>query len=299
MAIDYEDERYEGETTEGKETLPEGELTYSSMIEKSKDFYEEQKGAIGEWTQKQQQMQQERTDFAVEQIQQQKDQAKKDYIKEQSGAYTDWKQQSAQHGTAAEQMAGAGMIGSGFSESSQVAMYNTYQNRVAVARESFNQAVIAYDNAIKDARLQGNAAMAEIAFQGFQKQMELAIEGFQYENQLMLLMLEQGQKTPKLSYGGNNAGNQKKATVPAGSTGKYDRVAFSGDTGGITADIDYYGTYEDGGPMGLLGVGQVWDTGEITEINGEEIDIRVDEKGNEYYWDKNKKMYVLLSKNGG
>lgn len=65
-------------------------------------------------------------------------------------------------------------------------MYNTYQNRVTTAREVYNQAVMNYNNAIKDARLQNNAALAEIAYQALQTQLELSLEGFQYKNNLII-----------------------------------------------------------------------------------------------------------------
>lgn len=201
MPINYEDERFEEVKTAEKEALTEIEQTYGSMVGEAGKFYQEQKDAVKDFTQQQQQFQQEQTDFAIEQIQQQKDQAKKDYIKEQSGAYTDFKKQSSQHGAAAEQIAGAGMWGSGFSESSQVQMYTAYQNRVATARESFKQAVLTYDNAMKEARLQGSAAMAEIALQGFQQELQLTLEGFQYENQLLQTMLAQKQQTQQIYYG--------------------------------------------------------------------------------------------------
>jgi hypothetical protein len=83
-------------------------------------------------------------------------------------------------------MAAAGMQNSGFSESSQVSMYNTYQNRVSSARESFALANLNYDNNIKDAMLQNSAALAQIAHDAYQKQLELALEGFQYKNELVI-----------------------------------------------------------------------------------------------------------------
>ena len=65
-------------------------------------------------------------------------------------------------------------------------MYNTYQNRVATARESYNQAVRNYDNSITEARLQNSSVLAEIAYQALQQQLELSLAGFQYKNQLIL-----------------------------------------------------------------------------------------------------------------
>jgi hypothetical protein len=64
-----------------------------------------------------------------------------------------------------------------------------------MARESYTRAVLNYDNAIKDARLQNNAALAEIAFKTLQEQLKLSLEGFQYKNNLLL---EQANKKTEL-----------------------------------------------------------------------------------------------------
>lgn len=184
--IDYGDERFTRVESEKTAALDELEKTYSGMIGESDKYYQQQIDASKEWADKQTQLQQEQSDFAVEQIEQQKDQAQKDYTKEQSGAYVDWQKQSNRYGVEAERQASAGMSGTGFGESAQVSMYNTYQNRVATAREVYNRAVLNYDNAIKDARLQNNAALAEIALQALQQQLELSLQGFQYKNTLVL-----------------------------------------------------------------------------------------------------------------
>jgi hypothetical protein len=83
-------------------------------------------------------------------------------------------------------MASSGMTNTGYSESSQVAMYNTYQMRVATARESFLQIKANYDNKMTEARLQNNSALAEIAYKALQQQLELSLQGFQYKNQLLI-----------------------------------------------------------------------------------------------------------------
>lgn len=183
--IDYEDQRLTGIEDEKNQRLTAEEATYGSMIDNTDQFYQAQIDASKDWANQQSQIQQEQTDFTIEQIEQQKEQAEKDYTKEQAGAYVDWQKQSNQYGVNAEKMASAGLAGTGFSESSQVSMYNTYQNRVSTARESFNKAVLNYNNAIKDARLQNNAALAEIAANALQQQLELSLQGFQYKNQLI------------------------------------------------------------------------------------------------------------------
>ncbi len=184
--INYDDERFTQVEQDKQQALSEVEKTYGGMISESDKYYQAQIDASKQWADKQQQLQQENTDFAIEKIEQQKEQANKDYLKEQSGAYVDWQKQSNKYGANAEQMASGGMMGTGFSESSRVGMYNAYQSRVATARESYNNAVMNYNNAIKEAQLQNNSILAEIAYQSLQQELELALQGFQYKNQLVL-----------------------------------------------------------------------------------------------------------------
>ena len=186
MGVNYNDERFTDVERDREEALTENEQLYGGMVAESDKYYQDQQEAAQEWADKQTEIQNEQTDFAIEQIEQQKEQAEKDYIKEQSGAYVDWQKQSGAYGANAEAMAAQGMTGTGYSESSQVSMYNTYQNRVATAREAFSRAVLNYDNAIKEARLQNNAALAEIAYQALQTQLQLALESFQYKNSLLI-----------------------------------------------------------------------------------------------------------------
>lgn len=184
--VNYDDKRFTDVKAAEKSALNEVDVTYGNMISQSDKYYDKQIQATQDWADKQSQLQQEKTDFAIEEINQQKAQAKKDYTKEQSGAYVDWQKQSNQYGAEAEKTAAAGLAGSGYSESAQVSMYNTYQNRVATAREAYSLAVQDYNNAITEARLQNNSILAEIAAEALQKRLELSLQGFQYKNQLLL-----------------------------------------------------------------------------------------------------------------
>ena len=184
--INYEDSRFKQVESDKNAALNEVEKTYGGMIDNSDKYYQQQIDASKQWAEKQTQLQNEKTDFAIQEIEQQKAQAQKDYTKEQSGAYVDWQKQSNEYGVNAEQMATAGMTNTGFSESSQVSMYNTYQSRVATARESFTLAIQNYNNSITEARLQNNSILAEIAYESLQQQLELSLKGFQYKNTLIL-----------------------------------------------------------------------------------------------------------------
>ncbi len=147
---------------------------YNELIQASKDYGEEQA-----------KIQQGQTDQTIAEINQQKNKTERDYLKEQKGAYADYAKQTNAYGVNAEQMAAQGLVGSGYQESSKVSMYNTYQNRVATARESFNDAILNYDNQITQARLANSASLAEIAYNSLQTQLQLSLEGLQYENELL------------------------------------------------------------------------------------------------------------------
>ena len=184
--INYNDKRFTEVSADKKAALNEVDVTYGNMISGSDKFYNAQIDAANKYAEQQKQFQQQQTDFAIEKINQQKEQAKQDYTKEQSGAYVDWQKQSNEHGANAEQMAAQGMANTGYSESSQVSMFNTYQNRVATARESYLRTIQNFDNAINEAKIQNNALLAEIAYNAMQKGLELSLEGFQYKNQLII-----------------------------------------------------------------------------------------------------------------
>lgn len=184
--VDYSDKRFANVEKKEKQALTENEQLYGGMIKGAETYYNKQINESKRYAKEQSKIQQQQTDFAIQQVEQQKAQAKKDYTREQSGAYVDWQKQSNQYGANAEQRASAGLQNTGYSESSQVSMYNTYQNRVASARESYNLAVQNYNNSITQARLQNNATLAEIAHNALQKQLELSLQGYQYKNQLLL-----------------------------------------------------------------------------------------------------------------
>ena len=185
MNIDYNDERFQNVEKEKNARLKEVSKTYDNMIKQSDKYYDKLSDAAENYGKQQQELQQQRTDFTIDQINQNKEWAKQDYTKEQKGAYQDYRKESNQYGVNAEQMAQAGLLDTGYAESSRVSMYNTYQNRVATARESYNRAVVDYDNQIKDAQLQNNSVLAELAYNTLKTKLEYSLQGFQYKNSLI------------------------------------------------------------------------------------------------------------------
>ncbi len=133
----------------------------------------------------------ERTEFAIDEIERQKANAQKDYTKEQSGAYKDWQTQKDPYGVNAEKMAGAGLDGTGYAESSQVRMYNQYQARVTVAREAIQRTMDNFNAKIAEARMQNSATLAQIAYDTMIKQVEYELTFAMKNTELLTQMAGQ------------------------------------------------------------------------------------------------------------
>ena len=185
MAVDYNDSRFKAVESAKNTAINNANKTYDDMINQTDSKYNELIQASKDYANTQQELQQKNTDFAIEQINQQKEKAEKDYTKEQTGAYTDYQKATNQYGVNAEKQASAGLQGTGYSESAKIQAFTSYQNRYATARESFNQATLNYDNAIKDAQLKNNSLLAEIAYKALETQLQYSLEGFQYKNNLL------------------------------------------------------------------------------------------------------------------
>ena len=200
MAVNYNDSRFQEVERDKNQALADVKNTYDQMINGSDQYFQDQINASKDWADKQNELQQAQTDFAIEKIEQQKDQTEKDYTKEQKAAYTDYLKATDQYGANAEKLASQGLTNTGYSESTRTNMYNTYQSRYASARETYNKAVLNYDNAIKEAQLANSSTMAKIAYEALQQQLQLSLQGFQYKNQLVLQKLDQVNQTEDRYY---------------------------------------------------------------------------------------------------
>lgn len=199
--VDYNDSRFADINKSENAALQETEATYDGMINQTQGFYQQMSDAVTKYGETQKQNLQEQTDFAIEQIEQNKADAQQDFRKEASAAYTDWQKAKDDYGTAAEKMAASGLAFSGYSESSKVAMYNQYQQRVSTARQSLDKAVQGYNNKITEARLQNNSAMAELAYNTLIQSLQFSLEGFQYKNDLLLSKMQTKREIGDTYYG--------------------------------------------------------------------------------------------------
>lgn len=193
--INYNDSRFQQVNNEKANALNKVNSTYNEMMSNSDQNYQAIIDASKDYATQQQQFQQQQTDFAIEKVEQQKQQAEKDYQKEQKASYVDYQKVTNQYGANAEAMASQGMTNTGYSESSRIQAFTTYQNRYATARESFNKSVLEFENAKKEYTLANNSKLAEIAYNSLKTQLETTLQKFQYKNTLLQAQLEAQRQT--------------------------------------------------------------------------------------------------------
>lgn len=179
------DERLTEVKNQEKAKLAEVNATYDTMINNTDQKYNSLIDEAKQYGQTQQELQQQQSDLAIEQVNQNKELAEKDYTKEQKGAYSSFTKATDKYGAVGERITSSGLAGSGYSETVQSSMYNTYQQRYAVAKESFTNAITNYNNSITQAQLSNSVALADIAYNTLQTQLSLALEAFQYKNTLL------------------------------------------------------------------------------------------------------------------
>ena len=182
-SVNYEDEKFKNVENERTEQEAKINNTYNDMINNSGKYYEDQIEQAKRNAEQQTAIQNEKTEFAINQIEQNKEQSQKDYEKEQKGSYVDYMKKTRSN---EQNMANSGMSNTGYSESSEVAIYNAYQNRVATAKESLDRTMLSYNNQITQARLANNEILAEIANQAAERQLQLNQQAFEYNNSLIL-----------------------------------------------------------------------------------------------------------------
>lgn len=182
-SVNYDDQRFKDVQAEQTQKEAQIDQTYNNMISESDKHYNNQIQATKDYATQQSELQQANTNFAIQQIEQQKEQVQKDYTREQKGAYVDYMKQTKSN---AQNIANNGLTSTGYSESSLVSIYNTYQNRVASAKDSLNRSILNYNNSITQAQLANNERLAEIAFNALQTQNQLSQQAFEYKNSLIL-----------------------------------------------------------------------------------------------------------------
>lgn len=182
MNVNYDDERFTKVEQEKQNELNKYNQTYDNLIAERNELTQQQQNYVDSWKDTQTQIANDNLNHQLDLYNQEKEKAEKEYQNEAKASYIDYQKEVDRYGISRENMVSNGLSNSGYAESSKVDMYNTYQNRVATARESLNNIKLEFDNAIKEAQLSNNATLAELALQQMQQKLQIALEGFNYKD---------------------------------------------------------------------------------------------------------------------
>lgn len=180
--VNYDDERFTQLEQEKQTELNKYNQTYDALLDERNQFTNQQQDLVDQWQKTQEQIANDNLNHQIDLYNQQKDKAEKDYQKEAKASYIDYQKETDRYGVSREQMVSNGLSNSGYSESSKVSMYDTYQNRIASARQSKETAMLEFNNAIKEAQLTNNATLAENALTALKEKMNILLEGFNYKD---------------------------------------------------------------------------------------------------------------------
>ena len=182
MAVNYDDDRFQQVEDEKQEQLNQYNQTYDNLIAEREDLTNQQQGLVDQWQQTQNENLDKQFQFQQDLINQQKAETEKAYEKEAKSAYTDYQKEVDRYGVSREQQVASGLGNTGYSESSKVSMYNTYQNRLATAKQSMDKAYLEFDNAIREAQLTNDVTKAENALTALQQKLQISLEAFNYKD---------------------------------------------------------------------------------------------------------------------
>ncbi len=145
---------------------------YAELEQKYQNNIQQQNELLNQSSQIQNQQIDANTQQTMSEIERQRGYAQKDFEKEARGAYQDYQKQINPYGVQAENLFSNGLGNSGYSETSKLNFYNTYQNRYATARESTDRLMEDFNNQMNQAMLEGNREKAQVELQKLQTEMD-------------------------------------------------------------------------------------------------------------------------------
>ena len=183
MNVNYEDDRFKQVENEKQSELNKYNETYNDLINERNNLTNQQQEMVDRWENTQKDIANKNLQYQKDLIEQQRKKAEQTYQNEAKASYIDYQKEVDKYGVSRENAVNNGLSNSGYSESSTVDMYNTYQNRLGIARKSMQDAGLEFDNAIRQAQLSNDETLAQNALTALQNKLNIILEGFNYKSE--------------------------------------------------------------------------------------------------------------------
>lgn len=193
-----DDERLAQIEAERQQMQSKNDSMYNDLLQDNENLYNQQKEYANTWEQTTNNNLDKQLEFNTNLINQQKDKATNAYETETKKAKNDFTAYTNPYGLQAEQFASQGLLKSGVAETAKLGGYNSYQNRLAAANKTWQDAITQYDNDINQARLTNDVQKAENAVKKLEMNLQYTNSYFNNKSSL-----KQNQFSNSLSIGGD------------------------------------------------------------------------------------------------
>lgn len=122
------------------------------------------------------------TDMNVAEIERNKQKVDEDVNKTNKALYTEYKKASNPYGANAERLASQGLLNSGYAETTQTNLYNTYQKNITDTLNNARNLKADFDNEITRARQTGDLTKAQNALELYKQKMQLLTQEYELRN---------------------------------------------------------------------------------------------------------------------
>lgn len=139
----------------------------------------QQNNLLSEQERKQNELINQQTQIQVDELNREKEKIDKDVTKTTQGLYSNWQKQANQYGVEAEQLAQKGLANSGYAETTQTALYNTYQKNVTETLNNARDLKSDYDFKITQARQNGSVQQAQAALDLYSQKIQLLTQNYE------------------------------------------------------------------------------------------------------------------------
>ena len=188
-----EDERLANIERQKQEALNNSSNTYNQILQDNQNLYDQSINNSDLYEKTQNDILDKQLAFNQEQIEKQKEIARQNMETEQKKAKNDYTAFINPYGYQAESLASNGLLNTGLAETTKLGGFNTYQNRLATANKTMQDAFVQYDKDINEARLQNDVQKAQNALNKLQIQLEYAQNFYTNKSNTMLNQLNTNQ----------------------------------------------------------------------------------------------------------
>lgn len=143
---------------------------------------ENQKSLLEQQQIKQNEILNQQTQMQIDQINRNKAELDKETAKTNSGLYAEYKKASNPYGANAEQLFTQGLGNSGYAESTQTSLYNTYQKNITDTINTSNKLKADFDFQIQQAMQNRDVQQAQYALEMYKQNMNLLTQEYDLKN---------------------------------------------------------------------------------------------------------------------